>query len=96
MNEEERGIFEHLEEMGHLAAAGQWASLEQKYLSLCRSLAGPTLADRVMRLDFGKYGESLRAPYLEASAECARRGHPALYFEYDLDNAWEGAFFVCC
>ena len=80
--------------MGHLAAAGSMGAAREE-VSLAAGHGGPNPADRVMHLNLRKYGESLRAPYLEASAECARRGHPALYFEYDLDNAWEGAFFVC-
>lgn len=46
-------------------------------------------------LDFASYEVKLRACYLEAVKRLKVTSARALYFEYDLDNLWDGNLFLC-
>jgi hypothetical protein len=88
-------IFEHLDSLRAVAGGRDWSTLESKYRATCERLSGPELAARIAALDFLSYQGSLAHPLKEAASLATKSQAAALYFEFDLDNAWSCAFFVC-
>jgi hypothetical protein len=94
MNDDE-DIFEYLAEMRAYVAQRRWIELEDAYRRVCEHLAGPQQASRIASLDFQSYQAALQSALAEAPMHLADSNAQALYFEYDLDNRWDSAFFRC-
>ena len=92
---DDKDIFELLAEMRPYVTQARWSELEDAYRRVCERLAGPQQASRIAALDFQTYQAALRSALAEAPRHLAESRAQALYFEYDLDNRWESAFFVC-
>ena len=90
-----KDIYECLAEMRPYAAQRRWSELEDVYRRMCEHMAGAQQASRIAALDFQTYELALQAALVEASIRLAESNVQALYFEYDLDNGWESAFFIC-
>jgi len=60
-----------------------------------RDLAGPQQAIRISTLDFRPYQQGIADSFAEAIRRFDGSTAVALYFEYDLDNDWDSAFFLC-
>lgn len=86
-------IYPELEKVRPLLAAGDWSGVERAGQQLCQQHA-PHLAGPIAKVPVAKYEKALRASLLEAF----QRATPevvAIYWEYDLDNDWSSAFFLC-
>jgi hypothetical protein len=88
-------IFEHLNSIRAVAATKDWNALESKYRATCEELSGLELAAKISALDFVSYEEALMYPLRETVSLASKSEAAAIYFEFDLDNAWSSAFFVC-
>lgn len=88
-------IYAHLSDMKSFIASRDWNGLESAYRGLAAELAGEEQVGRIARLAFPAYQLRLQ-PYLtKARTAAARHSAKAIYFEYDLDNDWQSAFFIC-
>ena len=61
---------------------------------VCQSHDGPT-ADRVRSVDLWLYEEELERSLGEVHGIAQALGARAVYWEFDMDNGWASAFFVC-
>jgi len=75
--------------------AGAWSELELTFARVCEVLAGRSQTARVAALDFASYGQELSAALHGVLARPTLSSARALYFEYELDNAWRGHFYLC-
>ena len=90
-----RRIFDYIDDMQPFVRNGEWDSLEESYRAVCEKLAGTVQAKKVEALDFPSYENKLRSALSHAAQRLVRTGTKALYFEYDMDNAWRSGFFLC-
>lgn len=88
-------IFAQLAEMPAWVARADWDGLEAEFMKRAETAAGVAEARRVARLDFAAYERKIDLALPRAVAEAVKRKAAALYFEYDLDNDWQSAFFIC-
>ncbi|OCA90445.1 hypothetical protein A8F94_00710 [Bacillus sp. FJAT-27225] len=88
-------IFEYLGELQADLREKNSNEIEEKYYTICSELAGTEKANTIKQVDLNEYVNELKAG-LEKSIKIAREQTiRAIYFEYDLDNDWESAFFIC-
>lgn len=88
-------VAETLERMEPDVSAGRWDRVETSGREACLRLAGPAAVKQIDAVSLRGYQSELRTG-LERAVKSAREvGAIAIYFEYDLDNDWEGQFFLC-
>jgi hypothetical protein len=88
-------IFDYLDELQLDIRKKGLEEVEEKYYNLCAKLAGIGIADEVRKVDLESY-ESVLTDLFQESLQLAHKYKAkAIYFEYDLDNNWDSAFFVC-
>jgi len=88
-------IYERLAEMNPYIERSDWDGLERGYLSIAASLVGAPVLKRAEAVDFSQYEAGLRKPLGQALTRAGEPGVKAIYFEYDLDNNWKSAFYLC-
>lgn len=86
---------EFLERIEPDVRAGRWDRVEAQGRDACMRLTGPAAAKEVESVSLGRYQEQLRTALKRALKKAAKLEVPAVYFEYDLDNGWQGNFFLC-
>ncbi len=74
---------------------------ESHFYDFCVKLAGVAIADAIRSVDFGEFRSEIKkgiteimAGYISQRAN-SKRPVKAIYFEYDMDNDWDGVFFPC-
>jgi hypothetical protein len=88
-------LAEILERMEPDVRAARWDRVETQGRDACVRLAGPAAAKQIEAVSLQRFKSELRRG-LERAVKSARElGAIAIYFEYDLDNDWEGQFFLC-
>ena len=75
--------------------AGRWDRVEDQGRDACVRLSGSAAAKEIESVSLGRYEDQLRSGLKRAVKKAAKLEVPAVYFEYDLDNDWEGHFFLC-
>ena len=88
-------IYEYLAQMKPYIERHDWAGLEEAFRALAEKLSGPEAVERVGSLDFVSYQAAISAGLDQAWESASRLRIQAVYFEYDLDNDWDSAFFLC-
>src|SRR5687767_7273654 len=88
-------IFDYISKMTPFVTAKDWDGLEREYAEHCRDLAGDAQARRIEAVCLTDYQTSLARGLDTAVRRATSSAARAVYFEYDLDNAWESAFFIC-
>ncbi|HEV8489703.1 MAG TPA: hypothetical protein VGQ58_07960 [Candidatus Limnocylindrales bacterium] len=71
-----------------------WANLESEFEGTCRDV-DPVLAGQIANVDLGEYRGQLRQLLNRASHRAVRDDVKAVYWEFDLDNRWDSAAFLC-
>lgn len=89
------GVFRHIDAMRSFVVAGDWRGLERCYEQLCCEQAGTELAKRIASVSLKIFQAALAPGLSEAIRSAESIEAKAVYFEYDMDNDWESAFFVC-
>ncbi|NLP52439.1 hypothetical protein [Bacillus sp. RO1] len=88
-------IFEYLDELQLDLREKCSEQIEDKFYVICSELAGTEKANTIKQVDLSKYVNELKKG-LELSLNIAQEQTArAIYFEYDLDNNWDSAFFIC-
>jgi len=88
-------IYEHIAHMDGRVKDADWDGLEHEFRSLAIRLAGQDEANLIHSLDFPDYEHRLRDPFQQALSKSRSSPVKAIYFEYDLDNSWHSAFYLC-
>jgi hypothetical protein len=88
-------IYDQLEEMKDYIAEGDWDGLEKVVRKRCEKLAGKDAAKAIASVDLTEYAEELEESLKRAYEEADDLGTAAIYFEYDMENHWNGALFLC-
>lgn len=88
-------IFGCIGDMDRYVSRRDWDGLEQAYAGTCQSLAGKDLCSKIERVNLAGYQTSLREGLEKAIDRAITLSAKAVYFEYDLDNDWQSAFFIC-
>jgi hypothetical protein len=88
-------IFTELDRMRSIAQSGRWQELESAFATVAGRLAGAERAQQIASVDLGGYEQGLRADISRAYEAAGVHTAAAIYFEYDLDNRWDSAFFMC-
>lgn len=69
--------------------------IEEKYYKKCSELSGQYYADKIKDIDLTNYTNNITEKFVNA-IELAETHHAkAIYFEYDMDNNWDSAFYLC-
>ncbi|GGE62037.1 hypothetical protein [Priestia taiwanensis] len=89
-----RGIFSYLEELQNDLFVLKPADIEQKYFDICRELADLKEINKIYRISMEDYKNSLEEN-LKAALEHITDDVKAIYFEYDIDNNWDGNYYLC-
>lgn len=88
-------IYDQIEEMKEFIAEGDWDGLEKAARKRCEKLAGKEAAAKIAEVDLSDYMEDMEEGLKRAYEEGEDLGAVAIYFEYDMENQWNGAFFLC-
>ena len=88
-------IHERLAEFPAWVARRDWDGLESEFRRSAEELCGKKKATRVAEIDLDGYSRSLEKAFKGALSSASRNQAAAIYFEYDLDNLWGSAFFIC-
>lgn len=88
-------IYDQLEEMKEYIAEGDWDGLEKVARKRCEKLAGKDIAAKIDDIELTEYADELEEGLKRAYEEAEELGALAVYFDYDMDNQWNGAFFLC-
>jgi hypothetical protein len=90
-----KAINESLSKVRKLIAKGNLDGLESLYHNQAREWSGRGLARRIGEVDLKAYQAMLSLGLAEAKRSVEEHQAKAVYFEYDMDNGWEGRFLVC-
>ncbi|RFB14709.1 hypothetical protein DZB84_14785 [Bacillus sp. HNG] len=88
-------IFDHLDGFQADLRSKGLEELEEKYYNLCSKLAGIGFTDEIRKVDLQSYENKLTDLLQESIQLAHKQKAKAIYFEYDLDNNWDSAFFIC-
>ena len=88
-------IYDQIEEMKEFIAEGDWDGLEKSAQKRCEKLAGKEAAKKIADVDLSDYMEELEEGLKRAYEEGEDLGALAVYFEYDMENHWNGAYYLC-
>jgi hypothetical protein len=88
-------VAEMLERIEPDVRAARWARVETQGRDACVRLAGPEAAKQVAAVSLHRFESELRSGLARSVKSAREVGAIAVYFEYDLDNGWEGHFFLC-
>jgi hypothetical protein len=88
-------VYEHLDQMKPFITNRNWGGLEREFADRCRGLAGEAQTERIAGVSLADYEIALEHGLWQAVARAGALDSRAIYFEYDLDNDWQGAFFCC-
>ena len=86
-------IYAELDEMRPWVARGEWDGLEAEFLRRCRR-ADPEAAARLGSASLGGFEKELGAGLTQVHAS-ADQATKAVFWEFDPDNSWSSAFFLC-
>lgn len=84
----------HLDQMRSYIRLRDWGHMEQHFHAVCYDLAGPRWAHRIASVDLVGYREALCQGLSQSLTRAQVLSARAVYFEYDLDNDWQGSFFI--
>jgi hypothetical protein len=90
-----RAIVESLSRFPKFIAKRNLDGLESIYHNQAREWSGRSLARRIGEVDLKQYQAALSRGLAEAGKSAEEQHAKAVYFEYDMDNGWDGRFFVC-
>lgn len=88
-------IYDQIDEMKDFIAEGDWDGLEKAARKRCEKLAGKEIAKQIAEVDLSEYGEELEEGLKRAYEEAEDIGAAAVNFEYEMENHWNGAFYIC-
>ena len=88
-------IFTYLEKMYEEVKEHDWEELELKYRRLALSWSRKDVVRQIDDVDMSDYEKDLMKSLSEAVETADKTSAGAIYFEYDMDNNWQGNFFVC-
>ncbi|MBM7662805.1 hypothetical protein JOC85_003616 [Bacillus mesophilus] len=88
-------IFEYLDELQVDLRRKSLNEIEEKYFNVCSELAGADRANTIKQLDLNEYVNDLKLGLKQSLKIAQEQTARAIYFEYDLDNNWDSAFFIC-
>jgi len=88
-------IDESLSRFPKLVAKRNFEGLESIYSTQARDWSGRSLARRIGEVDLRPYQADLALGLIAAERSAEEHGAQAVYFEYDVNNGWDGRFFVC-
>jgi hypothetical protein len=88
-------IFKLIEKMDPFISARDWHGLESAYHQIARRLAGEMQTARISGVALADYQKTLSKKLKLAVKKAEALKAQAIYFGYDLDNDWQGTFFIC-
>lgn len=88
-------IYDQIEEMKDFIAEGDWDGLEKAARKRCEKLAGKEVTRQITDIDLSEYMEELEEGLKRAYEEAEEIEAAAINFEYELENHWNGAFYIC-
>ena len=89
------GFWHALARIDALASQGDWNVLQSSAETFCREHSGADAANAIAAEDLSAYIRQLEELSHTARGEAAERTAAAVYFEFDLDNAWSSHMLVC-
>jgi len=88
-------IYNYLDQMYEDLNDKKWDAVEAKYREIALKSSGKKVVKRIAAVELGDYQKSLYECLLEAVELAEGLRFPAIYFEYDIDNNWQGRFLIC-
>ena len=88
-------VDESLSRFPKFVAKRNFDGLESIYSNQAREWSGRSLARKIGEVDLETYQARLALGLAEAERSAEEHRAPAVYFEYDVNNGWDGRFFVC-
>lgn len=88
-------IFDHLDKMYEDICENDWDEVETKYREFALKWAGKEIVKEIDAVDLDDYEKSIMQILSEAVETAEKTSAGAIYFEYDMDNNWQGHFYIC-
>lgn len=88
-------VYDYLNQMQAELLKRSWPEIEVKYYGLCSKLGGEEQAKRIQNINLDLYKGKLKDAFYTSLHIANQNSAAAIYFEYDMDNNWEGTFFIC-
>ncbi len=77
------------------ARKAQWKDLEEHARQSAQAIANPDVVNAVTAVPLDDYEIALRELIRRAYEKASQSSMQALYFEFDMDNEWHSAIFLC-
>lgn len=88
-------IYDQIDEMKDFIAEGDWDGLETAARKRCEKLSGKEAAANITDIDLSEYMEELEEGLKRSYEEAEEIEAAAINFEYEMENHWNGAFYIC-
>ncbi|UAT29026.1 hypothetical protein [Pseudobacillus badius] len=88
-------IYDYLDDIQGDIFSLDRKELEKKYFEICKHTVNKDIAQKIQQVDLNNYTASLIQKFQQILQHSAIKDLTAIYFEYDIDNNWEGTFFPC-
>ncbi|WP_338754360.1 hypothetical protein [Bacillus sp. FJAT-52991] len=88
-------IYDYLDDIQYDIFSLDSKALEKKYFEICKHTVNKDIAKKIQQVDLNNYIASLTEKFQQTLQHSDIKNIKAIYFEYDIDNKWEGTFFLC-
>ncbi|WP_155008755.1 hypothetical protein [Priestia megaterium] len=88
-------IYDYLDDIQTDIFSLEIKEIEKKYFKICKQTANKEIAKKIQQINLDDYINSLKEKIQHILLHSDIQDIQAIYFEYDMDNNWEGAFFLC-
>ncbi|MCM3174913.1 hypothetical protein [Paenibacillus sp. MER 99-2] len=88
-------MFQYLDELQVDLSSKHLEEIEEKYFRICSRLAGVDRALAIKQVNLNEYVNDLKSGLHQSITLAQQQLAKAIYFEYDLDNNWDSAFYIC-
>jgi len=88
-------IYDQLDELQLQLRTYPLSRIEEYYYMRCCDVAGNTLGNRIKSLSLEEYKKQLKKGIKDSLTRIQNGVGRAIYFEYDMDDNWQGSFYLC-
>ena len=88
-------IYDQLDELQMQLRTHPLSRIEEYYYTRCRDIAGNATANQIKAVPLDEYQKKLTEELQQSLTRIKKGEGRAVYFEYDMDDNWQGSFYLC-
>jgi hypothetical protein len=87
--------YSYLSDIKNIILKDNLTDLETSFFDIASQLADKETAVMISQIDLTAYSQQLAEAYEKANRLTNTKKSKAIYFEFDMDDNWQGVFFLC-